>query len=162
LARRGGLVIRRPRRGVGETLVDEVPQNRRGYVYAALPGARVDLPGLPLLVADHGPGGPALIRTAVGAQDSGGGANHGVALRGRPRILAVAEVDALEAVEVPVAVGVRLVRGEGLVPVVALGSNSGKHVVVALAGMVRTAGGHQVHGAVLGDDAVAERAGQGG
>src|SRR5690606_8374091 len=75
-----------------------------------------------------------------------------------PRVLAVAEVLALEAVEVPVAVGVGLVVG-GQVP---LGDDRAEHVVVAEAGVVGAAVADQVHAAVLGDDAVAEGAGQAG
>jgi hypothetical protein len=73
-----------------------------------------------------------------------------------PGILAVAEVLALEAVEVPVAVGVRLVvRRQTL-----LRDHRAQDLVVAEAGLVGAAVADQMDRAVLGDHAVAQRAGQ--
>ncbi len=75
-------------------------------------------------------------------------------LRGRPRVLAVTEVDALEAVERPVAVRVGLVvyGQRGLV------DDGLLDIVVAHPGVVGTAVADEVDGAVLGDDAVTQRA----
>src|SRR5690606_18995304 len=147
---RAAVAAARPGRRVLEALGDAAADAPHGHA------ARVDLPGLPFGVADDR--GVAVLAPAVRAQHSGRRADHGLHLHVRPRVLAVAEVLALEAVEVPVAVGVGLVVG-GQVP---LGDDGAEHVVVAEAGVVGAAVADEVHAAVLGDDAVAEGAGQAG
>ena len=117
------------------------------------PGAaRVDLARLPLQVADH----RAPLVPAVAPADRGRRPLDRLELGRRPRVLAVAEVLALEAVEVAVAVGVRLVVGGQR----RLGDDRAQDVVVAEAGVVGAAVADEVDRAVLGDDAVAQRAGQ--
>src|SRR5690606_3660275 len=111
----------------------------------------VVLPRLPLGAAD----GRALVPAVVPAH-GGGRALDGLELDVRPGVFAVAEVLALEAVKVPVAVGVRLVVGGQT----ALGDDGAQDVVVAEAGVVGAAVADEVDAAVLGDDAVAEGAGQ--
>src|SRR5690606_15711182 len=138
---RAAVAAARPGRRVLEALGDAAADAPHGHA------ARVDLPGLPFGVADHR--GVAVLAPAVRAQDRGRRADHGLDLHVRPRVLAVAEVLALEAVEVPVAVGVGLVVG-GQVP---LGDHGAEHVVVAQARVVGAAVADQVHAAVLGDDA---------
>jgi hypothetical protein len=110
-------------------------------------------------VADDGLGTP-----AVRAADGGRRPDDRLHLRGRPRVDAVAEVLALEAVEVPVAVRrarrtVVLMRGGGPV-VVPLVDDRGQHRRVAAAGVVGAAVGDEVDFAVAADDAVAERTGK--
>jgi hypothetical protein len=111
----------------------------------------VNLAGLPLVVADHGLGAP-----AVRAADAGGGAGDGLDLYLGPRVEVVAHVDALEAVEMAVSVGVGLVVGRHLLLV----DDGLENVIVAAAGVVGAAVPDQMYGAVLGDHAVTQRAGQ--
>jgi NhaP-type Na+/H+ or K+/H+ antiporter len=113
--------------------------------------ARVHLSGLPLQVPDHRPRRPAVV-----AADRRADLLDRLQLGLGPGVLAVAEVLALEAVEVPVAVGVGLV----VVRQRLLGDHRAQDVVVAEARVVGAAVADQVEVAVLGDDAVAERAGQ--
>src|SRR5690606_33564466 len=145
---RAAVAAARPGRRVLEALGDAAADAPHGHA------ARVDLPGLPFGVADHA--GVAVLAPAVRPEYGGRRADHGLHLHVRPRVLAVAEVLALEAVEVPVAVGVRLVvDGQR-----AFGDDRPEHVVVAQARVVGAAVADQVHAAVLGDDAVAQRPGQ--
>ncbi len=114
--------------------------------------AGVDLGVGPLLVPDHRTRAP-----PVGAADRRRGRLYRLQLGGGPGILAVAEVDAFEAVEAGVAVGVVLV---GRRQRRRLGHHGAQHVVVAQSGVVGAAVADQVDGAVLGDHAVAEGAGK--
>src|SRR5690606_36579958 len=136
---------RRCWRGAAEPLPDPAAH------VAHAEAARVDLPRLPLGVSDH----RALVPAVVPAH-GGGRALDGLELGGRPGVFAVAEVLALEAVEVPVAIHRRLVVGGQR----AFGDDRAEDVVVAQAGVVGAAVADEVDAAVLGDHTVAERAGQ--
>src|SRR5690606_10153000 len=130
-----------------QPVVDAFPHRRHGEP------ARVDLAGLPLEVPDHRAFVPAVV-----ARDGGGCLLDREQLLRRPRVLAVAEVLAFEAVEVPVAVGVGLVVG-GQVP---LGDVGAEDVVVAEARVVGATVADEVDVALLADHAVAEGSGQAG
>ncbi|CAK7283661.1 hypothetical protein SGPA1_21636 [Streptomyces misionensis JCM 4497] len=138
-----GLGIARPPAGlVREPVGDARPQAVHGEA------PRVLLAGLPLLVADD-----RALRPPVVPADRGGHLLDGLLLRLGPRVLAVAEVDALEAVEVPVAVDVGLVVPRQL----RLVDDRPQHVAVTEPGVVGAAVADEVDVTVLVDHAVAER-----
>jgi hypothetical protein len=146
-----------PGGGVEEAFGDAETQPRhRNNVVRPL---RIALPIRPLQVPDHRLGAPVEC-----ACQSGRRPHHGLHLHGGPRVLAVAEVLALEAVEAGVAVdrpvtALVFVRGGGAGAVV-LGDHRGEDVGVAAAGVVGPAVADEVDGAVSADDAVAEGSGE--
>ena len=130
------LRLRRALRRLRQPLLDPAPQ------VVHRDAARIDLPRLPLLVADH-----RVLVPAVRAADRGRGLLDRRELRRGPGVLAVAEVLALEAVEVAVAVGVRLVVRRAAPLLV---DHRAQDVVVAETGVVGAAVADEVDLAVLG------------
>src|SRR5690606_17213748 len=126
-----------------ETPVDAVTE---GVHVVEVVAARVDLAGLPLLVADDAVGVPAIV-----AADGCACAHHRIHLNVGPWVLAVPQVLALKPVEATIAVGVGLIVDRSLTLI-----NDGvKYVVISQSGMVGSPAGDEVHHPVLGDHSMA-------